>query len=108
MLGDLRDHMLSQHQTEDHDIDECDDCVVYLKKKRRPSQALMAALRRRAGKEGIDATAANMQDVDSHEKRAKDEEENSIDCKEIIIEMAKGLNDELMNVHMDMQLIPSL
>ena len=42
----LRAHMLSQHQTHDHDIAECDDCLAHLKKSGRR----YTASRKRGGK----------------------------------------------------------
>ena len=105
LLSSLRDHMMSRHQTEDHDIDDCENCVTHLKKNYKLSLAQMAASKRRAANEGTAATAANMQDIKSHKKNAEDEEKNSFACKGIVNEMASGLNDELIDVHVDMQLL---
>ena len=47
---DLRAHMKSQHQTADHDMSKCDDCVIILQKNHRISQARIATLMRQVGK----------------------------------------------------------
>ena len=58
--SNLRVHMMSQHQTKDHDIDECDDCVPCLKKDPRLSLAQRASHKRRTGGGGTHSTSANM------------------------------------------------
>ena len=104
----LRVHMMSQHQTKNHDMDECGDCVVYLKRNHKLSQALRASRRRRDGKGGTDSTA-NMQDIQPHNEKAKDNEENSFAFKEMGVECeATDLNDDLIDMHTDMQLLSSL
>ena len=90
---------------------DCDNCVTHLKKSHTLSHALRAAHKRRAGKEGTDSTVANMQEIESHKNkmRADDEEENSFAFREIGVECENdGLNDELIDMHMDMQLLSSL
>ena len=51
MLAHLRAHMLSQHKTNDHDMDDCADCDTCLKKSDRRSQAQWTASRKRGENE---------------------------------------------------------
>ena len=107
--SDLRVHMMSHHQTDDHDMDDCDNCVTHLKKNHIRSRARTASLRRRARKEGTDSTAANMQDGQSPKKEAEDKEENSFAFKEKGVKNGTtGLNGHLIDMHMDMQLLSSV
>ena len=98
--------MMSQHQTNDHDIDGCSDCVVYLRKNHKLSRALTASRRRRARKDGTVSTAAN---IESYKKEAEDKE-SSFAFKKMRVksETNDGLNDDLIDMHMDMQLLSSL
>ena len=90
----LRAHMLSQHQTHDHDIAECDDCFAHLKKsggrytasRKRGENEASQSQNRKVGEEGKSA-AFTMQN-----------ESETTHC----------LNDDLIDVHMDMQLLSSL
>ena len=102
---ELRAHMSSQHQTIDHDMAECDNSVIYLKKSHTRSQAMTASHERRARKEETDRTAANMQDIESYRRGAQ----NSFCFKGMEVKSeTPDLNDELIDMHTDMQLLSSL
>ena len=105
----LRLHMLSQHQTNDHDIADCDNCVSHLKKNHILSQARVAFLKRRTGKEVSHLTAANKQDVESSKKKAEAKNGNSFAYNEnAVASETNGLNEDLIDMHMNMQLLSSL
>ena len=107
--SELRVHMMSRHQTKDHDMTDCENCVTYRMKCHTRSQALRAAHKRRAGKKGTHLTAANMQDIESCKKKAEEDEQNSFAFREMVVECeTDSLNGELIDVHMDMQLLSSL
>ena len=104
----LRSHMLSHHQTNDHDMAKCDNCVIYLKKSHRLSQARTASHKRRAGNEGTHPSIANAEDIESKEE-VEDKEENSIASNEMGVKNEMNdLNDDLIDIHMDMQLLSYL
>ena len=109
MLSNLRDHMMSHHQTKDHDIVKCDHCVTYLKKNHRMSEAIIAANKRKVGKKGTHSAPANTQDIRCHKKEVSGEVENAFALKEEQIErQTHRLNVDLIEMHMDMQLLSSL
>ena len=89
-------------------MDDCDNCVTHLKKNHTQSQALMASQKRRAGK-GADSIAADMQVTELHMRKAEKGEKNSFALNEAEFESKmSGLNDELIDMHISMQLLSSL
>ena len=107
--ADLRSHMMARHQTKDHDMTGCDNCVTHLKKNHKLSQARTESHKRRAGKERTDSTAVNMQNIGYHKMKAEDEEENTFAFREMEVKSeTNDLNEDLIDMHMDMQLVSSL
>ena len=106
----LRAHMLSNHQTDAHDVDECDDCVTNLKKNERMSRAVVASRKRKAEREGkgTNSTTANKRFIENHKRKLAGNEE--VACREAHAksETTNSLNDDLIDMHMDMQLLSSL
>ena len=104
----LRDHMISNHQTEDHDVDECEDCITNLKKNERLYQALIAARKRKARREGTRSTTANKRPIVIRKRKVAGIQK--VVCKEAHAERGTSysLNDELIDMHIDMQLLASL
>ena len=106
VLGSLRAHMMSHHQTNDHDIAHCDNCVTHPKKNHKQSQARMASLKRRVGKGRTHSTTVNRQGIQSSDKNAEDKEGNSFVSKEVGVKTeTTDLNDELIDIHVNMQLL---
>ena len=110
ILNSLRAHMLSQHQSKDHDVARCDDCVTYLKKNHRMSQAKKASNKRKVERKRTHSTPpANAQDMECHEKKVGGKVENALPFKEEQVEsQTVCLNDDLILMHMEMQLLSSL
>ena len=105
--SELRAHMMSQHQTKDHEIDECDDCVSYLKRNHEMSQAQTASCKMKAGKNVTQSNPANKSDVVYYKKKSGREEGISFAVKkeQVKSETTGSLNEDLIDVHMDMQLL---
>ena len=104
-VTDLRAHITLQHLTKDHNVDKCEDCVRLLKKNHKRSQALKASHKRRAETGGTSSNPVKRLNIEYHERR----EMNSIACKEMQVEsQTRCLNDDLVDMHMDMQLLSSL
>ena len=100
--------MKSRHQTKDHDMSECDMCVNFLKICSRWSQTQIAW---RAERKRANSTPANNKGIKSYTKRrAELNEENSISFEEMEVrsDTSDRLNEDLIDMHMDMQLLSSL
>ena len=109
ILSSLRDHMMSQHQTKDHDVVKCDHCVTFLKKNHKLSQAKLASNKRKVERNGTHSTPANKQGIKCHEKEVGGEVENAFAFKALQVESeTDSLNEDLIDMHMDMQLLSSL
>ena len=103
-------HMMSQHQTKDHDMSNCDDCVTYLKKNLKMSQARAAVQKRRA-KDETNLIFGNKLDMEYNKRKSGGKKENSFALKEVHVKKSETtgrLNDDLIDMHMDMQLLSSL
>ena len=107
--SNLRVHMMS-HQENDHDMGQCDKCVTYLKKDNKRSQAQTASHKRRAQRKGINSTPANKLNIEYHKKKVAGKNDNSVVFEEVQVvnEAADRLNDDLIDMHMNMQLLSSL
>ena len=103
--------MRSKHQTTDHDIAECDDCVTYLTTDHcRSKPASYTTAQRRAEKGDASAIPANRLDIMFNKNKVGGKVGNSFDFKEEQIEDETNatLNEDLIGMHMDMQLLSSL
>ena len=106
ILSSLRDHMKSRHQTKDHDVAKCDHCITFMTKNHRLSQAKIAAHKRKVERKGTHSTPANTQDIEYHEKEVAAKMKNAFAFKEERVEsQTHSLNDDLIDMHMDMQLL---
>ena len=111
---DLRAHMKSQHQTADHDMSKCDDCVIILKKNHRISQARIATLMRQVERNRTHSTPTSKPGPECHEKKVggirMSDGENALALKGEQVERqpTRSLNEDLIDVHLDMQLLSSL
>ena len=65
---DLRAHVKSQHDTNDHDMNNCDDCVRVLNKNHRQVQAAIAASKRKAESKRTHSTSAKTPGIECYEK----------------------------------------
>ena len=86
--------MKSQHETNDHDVATCDDCVIVLKNNHRLSQAIKAAHKRK--REETHSTPANSQGIECHKKKVRGGEKNAFTFKEVQVECqtTHSLNEE--------------
>ena len=103
--SNLRALMMSQHQKEDHDVDKCDDCVTNLKPNQRKCKAGVASHKRKARREGINA---NKQVIENHKRKTGGNKEVASKVAPAESGTTGSLNDELIDMHMDMQLLSSL
>ena len=106
--AELCSHMLSQHQTNDHDIA---DRVPHLKENHKRSQAQTACRERRAGEERTVSSQNRIihkLDIENQKSRAGGKEEGSVSFEGVRSEITNSLNDDLIDMHMDMQLLSSL
>ena len=107
----LRAHMISHHQTKDHDIDECEDCLCYLKQHHKMSQAKKASWKRKAGKNVTKSNPANKSDTVCYKKksgRKKGVSFSSYNKEQMESAKTNRLNEDLIDIHMDMKLLSSL
>ena len=104
LISDVRAHMLSLHQLGDHDIDKCVDCVTNLTMNHRLSQVQMAWRKRRAGEESS-LTTANKLGIEKERRKSRGKEGNSSAKEPVKSETTGRLNDDLIDVHMDMELL---
>ena len=101
--------MESQHETDDHQMSKCDNCVVSLKKNHRMSQANMAASKWKVGTKVTHSISANTQGIDGQKSKVGGNDENSFAFKEERVDRQPHcLNEDLIDMHMDMQLLSSL
>ena len=88
---------------------KCEDCVINLKKNYRMSLAKLAADKRKVERKETHSTPANTQGTECHEKSVGGTVENAFALKEEQIErQTHRLNVDLIEMHMDMQLLSSV
>ena len=106
--SNLRVHMKT-HQTKDHDMSKCDQCVDFLNICPRRSQA-QAQAASRAKKNRTKSTSKSKGGIEYYIKKAGRKEKTSISFGETEVrsETFDGLNEDLIDIHMDMQLLSSL
>ena len=117
--ADLRAHMTSRHQTKDHDVEKCDKCVISLKKNQRLSQAAIASNKRRNERESKNSTPRDACPADRKEQeklsddlRRARKRRSGLDGNHAHGDVSsqpvnQSLNDDLVDVHIDMQLLSS-
>ena len=99
--ADLRAHMKSRHETNDHSMVTCDDCITSL------SHVQAASHIRRAEKGRMHSTPAIK--LDLKQSKAGGRQENAFAFKEEQVQsQSHSLNDDLIEMHMEMQLLSSL
>ena len=101
----LRAHMFSQHPTQDHDMTECDNCVTHLMKSHGRSLTQRAFL---AGAERTGSTQnRNVHGLDIGYDRSKDGggDADAVAFDEVGSQTTDSLNEDLIDMHMDMQLL---
>ena len=123
----LRVHMMAQHQTKDHDMAKCDHCVTYLKKNHRMSLSAIASFKRRNERKGSHSTPrdACRADQKGQEKLSDSQQRKRKEAQRRAQKQRSGpsgkhangdvssesidhcLNDDLVNVHIHMQLLSS-
>ena len=105
--SNLRDHMKS-HQSNDHDMSKCDHCVTFLNICSTRSKAQAQAARRAERK--ITKSTANKGGIEYYMKKAGRKEKTSISFGEIEVgcETTDRLNEDLLEMHMDMQLLSTV
>ena len=100
----LRKHMKSKHQTNVKVMDECDDGVPHLKETGRRHQAPTDSNQVRSQQRKAKAEAQQ-----SHNRKVGKKEENSVaPTAQDESETTHRLNDDLIDAHMDMQILSSL
>ena len=103
----VRDHMISKHQTDDHDVDKCEDCVKNLKKNERMCKALAASRVRKAKREGTKLQTAKKHVIVSRMRKVGGNKEVALEKAHARSWKTRSLNDDLIDIHMDMQLLSS-
>ena len=103
----LRFHMMSNHQTEDHDVDTCNDCVTNLKKNQIMSQAVVASRKRKAERKRTNSTTVNKHVIPYTKRKVTGNKKVASEEAHAESGTTGSLNDDLIDIHKDMQFFSS-